>query len=106
VRRPRQSPRRDRAWQAQLRAVAPGRHAHIHRQAVPRRVIAGFARDILDRLPNAAVACAPQGQWGCKDAELNAYWRRRVGSFRDTVTWPPLIDPEWLKVESLRLALP
>jgi FAD dependent oxidoreductase len=70
-----------------------------------RQVIAGFARDILDRLPKDAVAGAQQADWGSRDAQLNAYWRQRLGSFRDTVTWSPVIDPEWLKLESLRLVL-
>jgi 2-polyprenyl-6-methoxyphenol hydroxylase-like FAD-dependent oxidoreductase len=70
-----------------------------------RQVIAGFARDILDRLPSDAVAGAPQSAWGSRDAELNAYWRQRLGSFRETVTWSPVIDPEWLKLESLRMVL-
>jgi hypothetical protein len=69
------------------------------------QVIAGFARDILDRLPREAVAGAPQATWGSKDADLNLYWRQRLGSFRDTVTWSPVVDPEWLKLESLRLLL-
>ena len=67
------------------------------------QVIAGFARDILDRLPREAVSGAPARDWGSKDPELNAYWRQRLGSFRDTVTWSPVIDPEWLKIESLRV---
>jgi 2-polyprenyl-6-methoxyphenol hydroxylase-like FAD-dependent oxidoreductase len=70
-----------------------------------RQVIAGFARDILERMPQDGVAGAPQAQWGSKDPQHNAYWRQRLGSFRDTVTWSPLIDPEWLKLESLRMAL-
>ncbi|MBV8713804.1 MAG: FAD-dependent oxidoreductase [Chloroflexi bacterium] len=70
-----------------------------------RQVIAGFARDILDRLPDDAVAGAAKATWGSKDPGLNAYWRQRLGSFRDTVTWSPVIDPEWLKLESLRMAL-
>ena len=69
------------------------------------QVIAGFARDILDRLPRDGVAGATPADWGSKDAALNAYWRQRLGSFRDTVTWSPVVDPEWLKLESLRLAL-
>lgn len=69
------------------------------------QVIAGFARDILDRMPQGGVTGAPREQWGSKDPHHNAYWRQRLGSFRDTVTWSPVIDPEWLKLESLRLAL-
>jgi FAD dependent oxidoreductase len=70
-----------------------------------RQVIAGFARDILDRLPKESVAGANPHDWGSKDAALNAYWRNRLGSFRDVVTWSPVIDPEWLKLESLRMVL-
>jgi hypothetical protein len=70
-----------------------------------RQVIAGFATDILDRLPRDAVAGAAASDWGSKDVGLNAYWRQRLGSFRDTVTWSPVIDPEWLKLESLRMVL-
>ena len=57
------------------------------------QVIAGFARDILDRLPREAVSGAAPHDWGSKDLELNAFWRQRLGSFRDTVTWSPVIDP-------------
>ncbi len=69
------------------------------------QVICGFARDILDRLPKQAVTGAPQHHWGSKDADLNAHWGQRLGSFRNIVTWSPLIDPEWLKLESLKMAL-
>ena len=70
-----------------------------------RQVIEGFAVDILDRLPKGGVTGAPKEQWGSKDPEHNAYWGQRLGSFRNIVTWSPLIDPEWLKLESLRMAL-
>src|SRR5262244_4593788 len=70
-----------------------------------RRVIEGFAVDVLDRLPKGAVTGAPRELWGSKDPEHNAYWGQRLGSFRNTVTWSPLIDPEWLKLESLRMLL-
>ena len=70
-----------------------------------RQVITGFANDILDRLPQDAVAGADPSAWGSKDPALNAYWAQRLGSFRNTVTWSPVIDPEWLKLESLRIAL-
>jgi len=68
-----------------------------------RQVIEGFAVDILDRLPKGTVTGAPQELWGSKDPEHNAYWGQRLGSFRNIVTWSPLIDPEWLKLESLRM---
>ena len=70
-----------------------------------RQVIAGFARDILDRMPRDGVAGAAPSDWGSKNPELVAHWRQRLGSFRDTVTWSPVVDPEWLKLESLKMAL-
>jgi hypothetical protein len=69
-----------------------------------RQIIEGFAVDVLDRLPKGMVTGAPKHLWGSKDAEHNAYWGQRLGSFRNIVTWSPLIDPEWLKLESLRMA--
>jgi FAD dependent oxidoreductase len=69
-----------------------------------RRVIAGYAQEILERLPRDAVAGARPEDWGSKDPALSAYWGQRLGSFRNTVTWSPLIDPEWLKLASLDLA--
>src|SRR5262244_397120 len=59
-----------------------------------RQVIAGFAHEMLNRLPADAVAGARPHDWGSKDPSLNAYWRNRLGSFRDVVTWSPVIDPE------------
>jgi hypothetical protein len=70
-----------------------------------RQVIAGFARELLNRLPSDGVAGARPQDWGSKDPSLNAYWRSRLGSFRDVVTWSPVIDPEWLKLESLHMLL-
>jgi hypothetical protein len=68
-------------------------------------VISGFATEILDRLPADAVAGAPREQWGSTDPAHVAHWRERLGAFRDTVTWSPLIDPEWLKSVSAELLL-
>jgi hypothetical protein len=70
-----------------------------------RQVIEGFAVDILDRMPHGGVTGAPKELWGSKDPAHNAHWGQRLGSFRNIVTWSPLIDPEWLKLESLRMAL-
>jgi hypothetical protein len=70
-----------------------------------KQVIQGFAVDILERMPRDGVSGAAPEHWGSKDPALNAYWRNRLGSYRDTVTWSPVIDPEWLKVESMRYAL-
>lgn len=68
-----------------------------------RQVITGFASEILDRLPADAVAGAPPEQWGSKDPAELAHWRERLSAFRDTVTWSPMIDPEWLKLASTDL---
>jgi FAD dependent oxidoreductase len=34
-----------------------------------------------------------------------AHWRERQGAFRDTVTWSPMIDPEWLKYQSAEMLI-
>ena len=52
-----------------------------------------------------AVAGAPRALWGSTDADAVAYWRERQGAFRDTVTWSPMIDPEWLKYLSAELLI-
>ncbi len=68
-----------------------------------RQVIAGFASEILGRLPQDALAGAPSEAWGSANPELVAHWRERLGAFRDVVTWSPMIDPEWLKLVSSEL---
>jgi len=68
-----------------------------------RQVIAGIGQELLDRLPAAAIAGAPRELWGSTDDAHVAHWRERLSAFRDTVTWSPMIDPEWLKVASAEL---
>jgi hypothetical protein len=70
-----------------------------------RQVITGFASEIMDRLPEDAVAGAPRDQWGSTDPGAVAHWRERLSAFRDVVTWSPMIDPEWLKYVSAELLL-
>jgi hypothetical protein len=70
-----------------------------------RQVITGFASEILERLPEDAIAGAPPDLWGSTDHDAVAHWRERLSAFRDTVTWSPMIDPEWLKVVSTDLVL-
>ncbi len=70
-----------------------------------RPVITGIGQELLDRLPETAVAGAPRALWGSTDAGAVAYWRERQGAFRDTVTWSPMIDPEWLKYLSAELLI-
>jgi 2-polyprenyl-6-methoxyphenol hydroxylase-like FAD-dependent oxidoreductase len=68
-----------------------------------RLVIDGFAREILEQLPDHAVAGAPEDQWGSQDDAAVAHWGGRQGAFRGVVTWSPMIDPEWLKLASVEL---
>ena len=70
-----------------------------------RPVITGIGQELLDRLPEAAVAGAPRSIWGSTEPEDVAYWRERQGAFRDTVTWSPMIDPEWLKYLSAEMLI-
>jgi hypothetical protein len=69
------------------------------------QVIQGFAVDVLERMPKGMVSGSPRAQWGSKDAIFNHHWRQRLGSYRDIVTWSPTLDPEWLKLESLKMLL-
>ena len=66
-----------------------------------RRVIAGFAEDILDRLPRGAVQGPPRADWGSRDAATAAYWAERTSAYHGIVTWAPTVDPEALKTASL-----
>jgi hypothetical protein len=70
-----------------------------------RQVIAGFANDLLDRLPRDAVLGPPPELWGSKDAAAVAYWKDRYNAFQGMVTWSPTVDPEMLKMVSLDLVL-
>jgi hypothetical protein len=70
-----------------------------------RPVITGIGQEMLDRLPDTAVAGAPRSTWGSTEPDDVAYWRERQGAFRDTVTWSPMIDPEWLKYLSAEMLI-
>ncbi len=70
-----------------------------------RLVIAGIGQELLEGLPQDAVAGAPRPIWGSTDSDHVAYWRERQGAFRDTVTWSPMIDPEWLKYLSAEMLI-
>lgn len=69
------------------------------------QVIAGFARELFDRLPKEAVMGPPRADWGSKDAATAEYWSYRSAAFQDTVTWSPTIDPEALKTLSMQLMI-
>ncbi len=71
-----------------------------------RQVIAGFANDILDRIPKEALVSPPAELWGPnKNQELLDYWNDRWASFHGTITWSPTVDPEMLKNASFDLLL-
>ena len=70
-----------------------------------RLIIDGIGQEVLERLPDSAVAGAPRELWGSTESEPVAYWRERQGAFRDTVTWSPMIDPEWLKYLSAEMLI-
>ncbi len=68
-----------------------------------RQMVAGYAVEIFDRLPADAVFGPAPALWGSSDREAVAYWKPRQKAFRETVTWSPTVDPEWLKLVSLEL---
>ena len=70
-----------------------------------RLVISGIGQELLERLPADAVAGAPRELWGSTSPGPVAHWRERQGAFRDTVTWSPMIDPEWLKLLSAEMLI-
>jgi len=61
-------------------------------------VIAGFAKEVLDRLPADSIVGSPKESWGSKDPELVRFWEQRSGAAHGTLTWSPVIDPEMLKI--------
>jgi FAD dependent oxidoreductase len=63
-------------------------------------VIAGIGAELLDRLPEGALAGPGPELWGSTDPEQVAHWRERLSAFRETVCRSPMIDPEWLKITS------
>ncbi|MGH8228723.1 MAG: FAD-dependent oxidoreductase [Steroidobacteraceae bacterium] len=70
-----------------------------------RRVIRGFADDILGRLPAEGKAGPAPADWGSRDPRLAAYWGSRTAAFHGIVAWAPTIDPERLKVATQEMLL-
>jgi hypothetical protein len=66
-----------------------------------RQVIAGIARDLMERLPKDALLGPPRSDWGSKDSATAAYWAERSAAYHGIVTWSPTVDPEALKTLSL-----
>ena len=69
------------------------------------QVIAGIARDIVDRLPGDAVQGPARPDWGSSDTATAAYWAQRTAAFHGIVTWSPTVDPEALKTLSMQMTL-
>ncbi|MFP6771641.1 MAG: FAD-dependent oxidoreductase [Alphaproteobacteria bacterium] len=70
-----------------------------------KQVIAGLARDILDRLPKDAVQGPERSDWGSADAATARYWAQRTAAFHGITTWSPTLDPEALKTLSMQMTL-
>lgn len=68
-----------------------------------RQVIAGFAEEVIDRLPREAVFGPPRADWGAQDEATADYWSYRTAAFQGIVTWSPTIDPEALKTLSMQM---
>ncbi|MDP6706308.1 MAG: FAD-dependent oxidoreductase [Alphaproteobacteria bacterium] len=68
-------------------------------------VIKGVAEELLDRLPKDAILGPPKEHWGSRDESVVKQWDKRYSAFRGVVTWAPMIDPEWLKLETLNMVL-
>lgn len=70
-----------------------------------KQVIAGFAQELFERLPQDAILGPPRDAWGSKDAATAAYWAQRTAAYHGIVTWSPTIDPESLKTLSMQMVL-
>jgi hypothetical protein len=70
-----------------------------------RPVIAGFAAELLSRLPKDAIQGAPPTAWGTTEPDAVAHWAERHAAYQGIVTWSPTVDPEWLKIASQELLL-
>lgn len=68
-------------------------------------VIRGIAEELLSRLKPDMIAGPSPREWGSRDPERAAYWALRTAAFHGTVTHSPTLDPEWLKAQSLAMAL-
>lgn len=69
------------------------------------QIIAGFANEVLDRMPREALLGPPDELWGSTDPHLVEYWQDRSCAFNGTVTFSPTVDAEALKTASQELLL-
>ena len=68
-------------------------------------VIQGMAKELLDGLPDEAIAGPDPSEWGSKDPARAAHWAQRTAASHGIVTWSPTIDPERLKLLSQEMLL-
>lgn len=66
-------------------------------------VIRGIAEEILDRLPKDAIKGPSKALLGSRDEAAVNEWAPRASAHHGTVTWAPMIDPEWLKLAKLSM---
>ncbi len=66
-------------------------------------VIRGMAEELLDRLPKDAIKGPSPSSWGRREEAMVREWGPRASAHHGTVTWAPMIDPEWLKLASLSM---
>lgn len=66
-------------------------------------LIQGMAAEMLDRLPGDAIRGPNRADWGSRDEALVSQWAPRHTAHHGTVTWAPMIDPEWLKITALNM---
>lgn len=67
------------------------------------QVIQGLGKEMMDRLPKDSVKGPAQKLWGSRDEDAVAEWAPRSSAQHGTVTWAPMIDPEWLKLSALAM---
>lgn len=70
-----------------------------------RKVIRGFAEEVLERMPPEGLAGPRPADWGSKETGKVAYWGQRTSAFRGVVCWAPTLDPERLKSLSQEMLL-
>ena len=63
-----------------------------------KQVIAGFADEMLGRLPEEAVIGPPEESWGSRDVDQVGYWKDRAAAFNGIVTYSPTYDLEMMKM--------
>lgn len=66
-------------------------------------VIRGMAEELMDRLPKDAVKGPSPALWGSREEAAVREWSPRASAHHGTMTWAPMIDPEWLKLASLSM---